>query len=289
MLYFGRFWMQSYILVDLNTQMQGFIGIPAFHQEARLNGMDKLVHQKMYITFFFETTRLLILPFHGSWAAQNFFQGIHYSIAAYNDWKKNYKDVKWHWNVNFPHFRSPSYVFHFTKHLHTLKRDQWCWLWIEAEVLIQFLMFLSTCMVPMYTYMYAVSSHKMVTATYCRLWKNVIVKKDTKRWLVTLRSYPEKCMSCLAAWVSRLHTNSLRGCNAVGRWINCLWKFSSGIDVMITIFYDFWQFLTIFGKKFGVFLKNQCYDHFFYKKLVCFQSKTPLFSPNFSAKIFKKS
>jgi hypothetical protein len=35
---------------------------------------------------------------------------------------------------------------------------------------------------------------------------------------------------------------------------------SAGTDVMITIFCDF---LTIFGEKIGVFLKNQCYDQNF--------------------------
>jgi hypothetical protein len=34
----------------------------------------------------------------------------------------------------------------------------------------------------------------------------------------------------------------------------------AGVDVMVTIFCDFRQFL---GKKIGVFLKNQCYDQNF--------------------------
>jgi hypothetical protein len=48
----------------------------------------------------------------------------------------------------------------------------------------------------------------------------------------------------------------------------------SGVDVMITIFFDFWQrFLTIFGEKIGVFLKNQCYDQFKKKNLALFWVK----------------
>jgi hypothetical protein len=33
-------------------------------------------------------------------------------------------------------------------------------------------------------------------------------------------------------------------------------------------------------------LKYQCYDHIFVKICLCFQSKTPIFSLNVSAKIF---
>jgi hypothetical protein len=59
-----------------------------------------------------------------------------------------------------------------------------------------------------------------------------------------------------------------------------------GVDVMITIFCDFWQFSA---KKIGVFLKNQCYDQIFAKTSCSLSKKTPIFSLNVSAKIFKKS
>jgi hypothetical protein len=57
-----------------------------------------------------------------------------------------------------------------------------------------------------------------------------------------------------------------------------------GVDVMLTIFCDSCQFLA---KKLAVFFKNQCYDHNFCKKTSSSLSKkTPMFSLNFSGKIF---
>jgi hypothetical protein len=53
-----------------------------------------------------------------------------------------------------------------------------------------------------------------------------------------------------------------------------------GVDV------NFLRFLLIFGGKNGVFLKNQCYDQFFSKFGFVLSKKTPIFSLNFSAKIF---
>jgi hypothetical protein len=50
-----------------------------------------------------------------------------------------------------------------------------------------------------------------------------------------------------------------------------------GVDVMI----------TIFGEKICVFLKSQCYDHFFHN--LAFDSKNAIFAPIFLAKIFLKS
>jgi hypothetical protein len=52
--------------------------------------------------------------------------------------------------------------------------------------------------------------------------------------------------------------------------------------------HNFLRFFQIFGKLIGVFLKYQCYDPFF-KILLYFVPKTPIYSLNFSAKIFKKS
>jgi hypothetical protein len=66
----------------------------------------------------------------------------------------------------------------------------------------------------------------------------------------------------------------------------CLWissetfKLTPGVDVMIVIFCDFWQF---FGVKIGVFLKNQCCDK---KFAYLFWVKNAIFSPNFLTKIF---
>jgi S-adenosylmethionine:tRNA-ribosyltransferase-isomerase (queuine synthetase) len=52
---------------------------------------------------------------------------------------------------------------------------------------------------------------------------------------------------------------------------------------------NFLRFSTIFGEKIGVFLKNQCYDQIFAQFSFAFDLKTPIFSPNFSAKIFLTS
>jgi hypothetical protein len=49
------------------------------------------------------------------------------------------------------------------------------------------------------------------------------------------------------------------------------------------------RFLTIFGEKIGVFLKNQCYDKKFAQFSIVFSQKRQFFPPNFSAKTFKSS
>jgi hypothetical protein len=59
-----------------------------------------------------------------------------------------------------------------------------------------------------------------------------------------------------------------------------------GVDVIITIFSDFRQFL---GEKIGVFLKKQCYDQNFALFSSVLSQKRRFFPLNFSAKIFKKS
>jgi hypothetical protein len=60
----------------------------------------------------------------------------------------------------------------------------------------------------------------------------------------------------------------------------------SGVDVIITIFCDFCQL----SAKNGVFLKNQCYGPIFAQFSFVLSKKNPhFFSPNFWAKIFKKS
>jgi hypothetical protein len=59
---------------------------------------------------------------------------------------------------------------------------------------------------------------------------------------------------------------------------------SSGSDVMITIFCDFSQFSA---KKFGVFLKNQCYDHNLAKISFVLSQKRRFFGKNFWRKHFK--
>jgi hypothetical protein len=56
------------------------------------------------------------------------------------------------------------------------------------------------------------------------------------------------------------------------------WTVWPGVDVMITIFCDFWQFSA---KKIGVFLKNQCYDQLF-SKIGSFWDK----NANFFAEFF---
>jgi hypothetical protein len=52
--------------------------------------------------------------------------------------------------------------------------------------------------------------------------------------------------------------------------------------------HNFLQFSHHFRRKNWRFLKNQCYDHFFSKIYLCFESNTPIFSPIFLAKIFKQ-
>jgi hypothetical protein len=60
---------------------------------------------------------------------------------------------------------------------------------------------------------------------------------------------------------------------------------NAGIDVMITIFCDFFQFAA---KKIGVFfLKNHCYDQNFAKlSFVLSQKQRQVFSPIFWRKYF---
>jgi hypothetical protein len=53
--------------------------------------------------------------------------------------------------------------------------------------------------------------------------------------------------------------------------------------------HNFLRLFPIVGEKIGVYLKYQCYDHIFFKFCLCFQSKTPIFSLNVSAKRFNKS
>jgi hypothetical protein len=53
---------------------------------------------------------------------------------------------------------------------------------------------------------------------------------------------------------------------------------------MITILGDFFQFSA---EKIGVFIKYQCYDQIILKFGFVLSKKTPIFSLNFSAKIFK--
>jgi hypothetical protein len=47
------------------------------------------------------------------------------------------------------------------------------------------------------------------------------------------------------------------------------------------------RFLTIFGEKIGVFLKNQCYDQNFAQFSFVLSQKRQFFLLNFSAKMFK--
>jgi hypothetical protein len=53
--------------------------------------------------------------------------------------------------------------------------------------------------------------------------------------------------------------------------------------------HNFLRFSPIFGEIIGVFLKYQCYYYFFSKFSFVLSQKTPIFSLNFLAKIFKKS
>jgi hypothetical protein len=57
-----------------------------------------------------------------------------------------------------------------------------------------------------------------------------------------------------------------------------------GVDVMITIFL---QFLTIFGKQIGVFLKTQCYDQNFAWFTFVLSQKRQFFAEFFGENIFK--
>jgi hypothetical protein len=55
---------------------------------------------------------------------------------------------------------------------------------------------------------------------------------------------------------------------------------------MITIFCDF---LVIFGKKIGVFLKNQCYDQIFALFSLVLSTKRQFFAKIFGENIFKNN
>jgi hypothetical protein len=59
----------------------------------------------------------------------------------------------------------------------------------------------------------------------------------------------------------------------------------TGVDVMITIFCDFWQFSA---KQIGVFLKNQCYDqNVAYFSFVLSKNNANFFAKFFCKNIFK--
>jgi hypothetical protein len=47
------------------------------------------------------------------------------------------------------------------------------------------------------------------------------------------------------------------------------------------------QFLAIFGKNIGVFLKNQCYDQFFSKTSISLSKNANIFAKYFGKNIFK--
>jgi hypothetical protein len=74
----------------------------------------------------------------------------------------------------------------------------------------------------------------------------------------------------------------------VQRWkkkVSCRKRCRAGVDVMITIFCDFPQFSA---KKLAFFFNTNVMINFF-KIWLCFElKKTPIFSLNFMAKIFKK-
>jgi hypothetical protein len=59
-----------------------------------------------------------------------------------------------------------------------------------------------------------------------------------------------------------------------------------GVDAMITNFRDFCLFSA---KKWRFSKKKQYYVHIFAKSICSLRKKTPIFSRNFSAKIFLKS
>jgi hypothetical protein len=60
-------------------------------------------------------------------------------------------------------------------------------------------------------------------------------------------------------------------------------NFMLGVDIMITIFCDF---QPIFGEKYSVFLKNQCYDSNFVK-ITSILTKNAIFHHLFGENIFK--
>jgi hypothetical protein len=79
--------------------------------------------------------------------------------------------------------------------------------------------------------------------------------------------------------VCKLHVAS---CRATGDTKIIVGVNRPGVDVMITIFCDFRQFSA---KKLAFFSKTNVMINFF-KIWLCFETKTPFFSLNFSAKIF---
>jgi hypothetical protein len=80
-------------------------------------------------------------------------------------------------------------------------------------------------------------------------------RRRRRRWRTCAwpsRQSSARCRSC----PPRFRVPGPRWCWKKEIWIT-MWP---GVDVMITIFCDFCPFSTI---KISVFLKNQCYDHFF--------------------------
>jgi hypothetical protein len=61
--------------------------------------------------------------------------------------------------------------------------------------------------------------------------------------------------------------------------------FIPGVDVMITIFSDFFPIFC--GKKMAFFSKTKCYDQSFSKSSSCLHKKMPIFSPIFDEKKLK--
>jgi hypothetical protein len=96
--------------------------------------------------------------------------------------------------------------------------------------------------------------------------------------LWNLWSCREGANSTLGSYNAGVVNSSLVNCNFFCN------KRRPGVDVMIIIFGDFCQFST---KKIGVFLKNQCYDHFFQKLAVVWAKTANIFAKFFGENIFK--
>jgi hypothetical protein len=79
-------------------------------------------------------------------------------------------------------------------------------------------------------------------------------------------------------------------CSLLQRWrCNCIFENRRIGSRGRCYYHNFLRFLTIFGEKIGVFLKNQCYDQNFAKFSLILSQKRQFFPLNFSAKIFYKA
>jgi hypothetical protein len=97
--------------------------------------------------------------------------------------------------------------------------------------------------------------------------------------------FVEDYLSCPDFWASSPHGSSCVPINFEQKWVRASILSNLETKLIWDRCYDhnFLRFLPIFSEKIGVFLKNQCYDHFLCKITFCASQKRRFYSPNFSA------